>query len=604
MARYTDDSIERVRQAVDMLDLVGAKTELKRSGHQWMGCCPFHDERTPSFSVNVSEKVFHCFGCGEGGDLFRFVELTEGLPFREALEYLADRYNITIELSDEDPRAAERWQQRDRLLELLERTASWYVRQLWESDEAAGPRAYLAQRGLDEQMLRQFRVGYAPSAWDAVLLASRRAGYSERELWDAGLVRRGQKGNLYDFFRRRIQFPLCDARGRVLGFGGRAAGPDQQPKYVNSSDGAVYHKGRHLFAADLARAAAAKAGQVVLCEGYTDVIALHQAGLTNTVGLMGTALTEEQVGELARLAPVVLLALDADSAGQEAMLRAARVAAGRRLELRVVTLPSGLDPADLLLSEGADGMRERVAASIPFVRFRVERALATEDLVTGEGKDRAVEALRPIFGDMPASALRDELLDLAAERVGVAPGKLGEWLAQPPRAPQAPTQRAAAPVDAAGQAAPSRPSDRPESDAISRVERAFLVQCLAQPTEGRAALAAADLERAITTPGYRRAALLLAEQLGEAIRVPEGDDELTRIIAELQVRAPQAAVGGRASLQAEVLRLELAAVNREIAAARGAGGADIVGLARRRTELEAAVERQVEESLAQTRATD
>ena len=217
MALYTDESIERVRQAVDMLDLVGAKTELRRSGHQWMGTCPFHDERTPSFSVNAADKVFHCFGCGEGGDIFKFVQLTDGLPFRESLEQLADRYGVTLELEDEDPQAAEKRQHRERLLELLERTATWYVRQLWETEEARGPREYLAQRGLEEQALREFRVGYAPSAWDAVLVGLRRAGFSERDLWDAGLVRRSQKGGLYDFFRRRVQFPLCDARGRVLG---------------------------------------------------------------------------------------------------------------------------------------------------------------------------------------------------------------------------------------------------------------------------------------------------------------------------------------------------------------------------------------------------
>ncbi|HSD77156.1 MAG TPA: DNA primase, partial [Solirubrobacteraceae bacterium] len=324
MARYTDASRERVRDAVDMADLVGQRVELRRAGsNRYTGLCPFHDERSPSFGIDPAQKVFYCFGCGEGGDLFRYVELTEGVDFKGALELLADRYGVELELEEEDPQAAERRKQRERLLELLERTAGWYVRVLWESDEAAPARAYLLGRGLQEPILREFRVGYAPSAWDRVFVASQRAGYSARELFDAGLAQRGKDGGrLFDRFRRRIMFPLCDARGRVLGFGARAIGADQQPKYLNSSDGAVYHKGRHLFGADVARVHATKAGRVILAEGYTDVIALHQAGLRNTVGLMGTALTEDQVGELARLAPVVLLALDADSAGQEAMLRA------------------------------------------------------------------------------------------------------------------------------------------------------------------------------------------------------------------------------------------------------------------------------------------
>ena len=353
MARYTDDSRDRVRDAVDMVDLVGSRVELRRAGvNRFEGLCPFHDERTPSFGINPAEKLYYCFGCGEGGDAFKFVQETEGVGFAGALEYLADRYGVALELVEEDPAAAQRRAERERLLELLERTAAFYVRYLWDSEEAAHAREYLAGRGLDESALREFRVGYAPSAWDKVLVASRRTGFTDRELVAAGLASRSQKeGRTYDRFRRRIMFPLCDQRGRVLGFGARAMGADQKPKYLNSSDGLVFHKGRHLFGADIARTPATKAGEVIVAEGYTDVIAMHQAGLRHTVGLMGTALTDEQVGELARLAPTVLLALDADAAGQEAMLRGARVAARRNLTLRVVPLPVGSDPADLVVAE-------------------------------------------------------------------------------------------------------------------------------------------------------------------------------------------------------------------------------------------------------------
>src|SRR5919197_4576372 len=302
-----------------MVDLVGTRVELRRAGGKRLeGLCPFHDERTPSFGINPAEKLYYCFGCGEGGDAFKFVQLTEGVDFKGALEQLADRYGVQLEVVEEDPAAAERRRERERLLELLERTAAFYVRYLWDSSEAGPAREYLAGRGLEEATLREFRVGYAPSAWDKVLVASRRARFTDRELVAAGLASRSRgEGRTYDRFRRRIMFPLCDSRGRVLGFGARAMGADQKPKYLNSSDNAVYRKGRHLFGADIARAPAAKAGAVVVAEGYTDVIAMHQAGLKQTVGLMGTALTDEQVGELARLAPTVLLALDADAAGQE-----------------------------------------------------------------------------------------------------------------------------------------------------------------------------------------------------------------------------------------------------------------------------------------------
>ncbi len=332
MALYTNDSRDRVRDAVDFAELVSARTELRRAGPARMeGLCPFHDERTPSFGIDPVQKVYYCFGCQASGDVFTFVQETEGVDFKGALELLAERYGVELQREQEDPREAERRRRRERLLELLKRTAGYYERYLWESSEAERAREYLTGRGLQEATLREFRVGYAPSAWDRVLLASRRGGFSEQELYGTGLAQRSkQNGQLYDRFRARIMFPLTDMRGRVLGFGARAMREDQKPKYLNTSDNDVYHKGLHLYGADLARAHATKAGSVILCEGYTDVIALHQAGMRNAVGLMGTALTGDQVGELARMAQTVLLALDADSAGQEAMLRASGLAAKRK----------------------------------------------------------------------------------------------------------------------------------------------------------------------------------------------------------------------------------------------------------------------------------
>ncbi len=382
MARYTQASKDRVRDAVDFVELVSTRTDLRRAGPSaYEGLCPFHDERTPSFGIDPTRKVYYCFGCGAKGDVFTFVQDSEGVEFKEALEQLADRCGVELEREAEDPREAERRRRRERLLELLARTSGYYERCLWESPEAALAREYLERRGLREETLRAFRVGYAPSAWDRVLSASLRAGFSEQELYATGLVQRSssERGRVYDRFRARIMFPLADTRGRVLGFGARALREEQKPKYLNTSDNDVYHKGRHLYGADLARAHAARAGSVILCEGYTDVIAMHQAGMPNTVGLMGTALTPEQVGELARMATTVLLALDADTAGQEAMLRASQLAARRRLELRVVSLPGGMDPAELVQREGPEGIAAAVAKSVPFVRFRVERVLTAGD---------------------------------------------------------------------------------------------------------------------------------------------------------------------------------------------------------------------------------
>ena len=224
MALYTNDSKDRVRDAVDFVELVSARTELRRAGPaRFEGLCPFHDERTPSFGIDPAQKVYHCFGCQASGDVFTFVQETEGVDFKGALELLAERYGVELQREQEDPREAERRKKRERLLELLKRTAAYYERYLWESSEATHAREYLLGRGLQEEMLREFRVGYAPSAWDHVQLASRRAGYANREIYEAGLAQRSkQNGQLYDRFRARIMFPLTDIRGRVLGFGARA----------------------------------------------------------------------------------------------------------------------------------------------------------------------------------------------------------------------------------------------------------------------------------------------------------------------------------------------------------------------------------------------
>ncbi|HYZ82149.1 MAG TPA: DNA primase, partial [Solirubrobacteraceae bacterium] len=428
MSRYTADSRDRVLAAVDMIALVSTRTDLRRAGvNSYFGICPFHDERTGSFHVRPDEKHYHCFGCQESGDPFDFVMQTEGLDFKGAMESLADRFGVQLETEDEDPGAAARRQRRERLHSLLDRAATYYARYLWEAGEATPARDYLLGRGLTEETLRAFRVGYAPSAWDRILLASRRAGYSDEELLAVGLAQRSRNrpGAIYDRFRERIMFPAVDARGRVHGFGARRMRENQGgAKYLNTSDGELYHKREVLFGIDVARAPAAKAGRMILVEGYTDVLALHQAGLRNAVGIMGTSLTEEQIRELERVVKVLELCLDADRAGQDAMLRAARLAAGRDLELRVVPLPEGTDPADLIERDGADALRSRVQESAPFVVFNVERILDRADTRSAEGRDRALNELRPVFTELGASVLRDDLVRRVAGRLELTEGRL------------------------------------------------------------------------------------------------------------------------------------------------------------------------------------
>jgi DNA primase len=603
VALYTSDSKDRVRDAVDFVELVSARTELRRAGPaRYEGLCPFHDERTPSFGIDPAQKVYYCFGCQASGDVFTFVQETEGVDFKGALELLAERCGIELQREEEDPREAERRRHRERLLELLKRTAAYYERYLWESREAAHAREYLGERGLGEEILREFRVGYAPSAWDHVLQASRRGKYTNRELYEAGLAQRSkQNGQLYDRFRSRIMFPLADIRGRVLGFGARAMNEGRGPKYLNTSDNEIYHKGLHLYGADLARAHATRAGEVILCEGYTDTIALHQAGMRNAVGLMGTALTGEQVGELARMAQTVLLALDADSAGQEAMLRASTLAAKRRLELRVVPLPPGADPAELIQRDGAEAIAAAVGQSVPFVRFRVERVLASGDDTTPEGRDRIIEELRPVFATLPPSAMRMELTRIVSSRLAL-PERLAETLLAG-RGGQAAGARAPGGGAQPRQRAEPSPAGARRGQAVEMTrredtERAFLALCIASPGEGAEALAGLDLDVHFSSDLLRRAARHLRDgSLAEPMAAApsdeaplEGDVRLSGLLAELIVEAGREEPD-TAMLEVQRLQLELARVDREIQRARGQESGDVSELAHRRAEVKRAFDR-------------
>jgi DNA primase len=600
VSRYTADSRDRVRDAVDMVSLVGTKVDLRRAGvNSYFGCCPFHDERTASFHVSPDEKLYHCFGCSESGDPFDYVMQTEGLDFTRAMESLADRFGVTLELEDEDPAAAAARARRERMYSLLHRTAGYYERCLWESGQAANARAYLLERGFTEETLREFRIGFSPDAWDRLLEGSRKSGFSDEELLAAGLIRDSQKrpGKYFDFFRGKVMFPILDARGRVRGFGARRMGEQTGPKYVNTPDGDLYHKREVLYGISVARSAAAKAGRMILAEGYTDVMALHQAGVKNAVGIMGTSLTREQVAELVRVVGTLELCLDADRAGQDAMVRAASLCADSGLELRVVPLPVGADPGDLIRTEGAPALRARIATSVPFVVFEVGRVLDRADLSSAEGKDRAIADLRPAFAGVPASVLRDELVLKAAGALGLdearfvtllgeggAPqargrdhGDNGGWGGGPGGPPPTATDRGFVP--------------RVELTAAVNLgiqtERSYLSMCLAAGDAGELELGRIDPDELFTSSVFRRAAKHLAGRVQTPLaELPSDDDELARTIAELLDRAGQAKRDVDADqLEHARLLLELARIDRAIAHARAESTPGIVDLAWQRKQI-------------------
>jgi DNA primase len=600
VTRWAADSRDRVFEAIDMVSLVGARVDLRRAGvNSYFGNCPFHDERTGSFHVSPDERLYHCFGCQASGDAFTYVMETEGLDFVGALESLADRFGVALQAVEEDPEAEQRRRRRERLHELLARTATFYERTLWESPEAEAARDYLRDRGLEDETLRTFHVGYAPDSFDRVLTGSRRAGFDESELVEAGLVRRSTRSRMgaVDFFREQIMFPASDARGRVRGFGARRMRDDQSvAKYVNTPDGVLYHKREVLFGIDVARAEAARQGRMILVEGYTDVLAMHQAGIRNVVGIMGTSFTEEQLSELQRVVNVLELCLDADSAGQEAVLRAARLAAGRNLQLRVVVLPEGSDPADLAQSEGAEALAARVAGSVAFVEFDVQRILARDDSASAEGRDRALTELAPAFATLGPSVLRDQLIRRVSGALELSDARVAGLLAGPPPAAGAGERagrvgqgngRAMGPSDGDGGASRADAVARPATPG-TRSERLFLALCIAVPDAGEAALGHGEVQLLFGSEALRRAARHLRGHAHMPLSdLPADDEPFARMMAGLvdlagRVPNPNADRLEHARLVLDVERLERAILR---ARAEGEGTSE---LAREREQARAA----------------
>jgi DNA primase len=416
VARIKDSAIEEVKAAADMVAVVSARTQLRKAGGRYLGRCPFHEERTPSFSVNATDKLYYCFGCGAKGDLIGFVRETENLDFVGAIEWLADRFNVQIEYEETSPEQDARRRRRERLLDLLVAAASFYERYLWESQAGSLARDYLAGRGLGEDVCREYKLGLALGGSTLTVKALER-GFTREELLAAGLANR--RGN--DYFARRLLFPLADARGRVLGFQARKLHEDDplRAKYVNSPEGELFRKGDLLYGLDRARAAIAKQERAVVVEGNTDVLALRQAGIEPVVASMGTALTERQLKELGRLTSRVWLCFDGDAAGEAATLRGMELAEARGLEVRVVALPPGLDPADL-----AEGFEQRLGRAESYLAYRVR--LEIERAVDRQEAFVRVREVLARFEDSPErqDAIRfvADKLDLPKEtQAGLAP---------------------------------------------------------------------------------------------------------------------------------------------------------------------------------------
>ena len=389
--------IDRVREATDLVELISEVTKVKKSGRSYMAVCPFHEEKTPSMSIDRARGLYHCFGCGKGGDVFNFVQETQGVDFPEAIEFLARKAGITLVV---DPDAAKKRGRREAAVEAIRRAIDVYHTRLKKAPEAGPARAYLRTRDYDVDVIDEWRMGFAGTDWDTLTKALKTGGTDDRAMVDGGLSRRGRHG-LYDVFRGRLMFPIHDLRGDPVGFGGRRIedvdrdqtnNPDA--KYVNSADSAVYHKAKVLFGLDRARQAMANEGQAVIVEGYTDVIAMHQAGVSTAVATCGTALGDGHFDLLRRFTEKVVLAFDSDEAGEKAALRSDELESPFRLDLdlRVAVMPDGLDPADLVQEGRGDELAKAVDDARPLLEQRIEHEVSKFDLTGPEGRARALHA--------------------------------------------------------------------------------------------------------------------------------------------------------------------------------------------------------------------
>ncbi len=590
MARISKASIDDVVAAADMLEIVGLYTPLRKAGANYSGLCPFHQEKTPSFSVDPVEKLYYCFGCGEGGDLLSFVQKKENLDFAGAVEHLADRYGVALVYDDADQRVEADRRRTERLRKLLEQACAYYERVLAEARAAEAARAYLGTRGLGDEVCRQFRLGYSLAAWSKLRDAAIAKGFTEQELRDAGLLVPGKSGRAYDRFRGRLMFPLADERGRVLGFGARTLG-DDKPKYLNSPETPLYHKSEALFGLDKAKASATRLDRVYVVEGYTDVLALVQAGVGNVVASMGTALTEQQLRRLARFTRNLYLCFDADAAGIGAMSRALGLAKKLDVTMHIVRVPAGLDPADYILSgKTGDDFDALAAGAQTLLQFQVRAVLSSHDLAKPDQRTRAFTLLTQVLAEAPSPLERDEEVRFVADRLGLSQEstryllKGGAAMAGAPRAP-AGGARATGSRGGAGAAGAGSPGAAQGGPSVlsggHELEVRFLAACLAQPQAGRRALAGLD-EEFFASQGTRAAFKVVAARLNtsvagekeQAVEVPQwGDDDIR---AEITLRAAQDRYGEHI-LEEFLLRLQEARLSRLLAKLKVAARSDDTG---------------------------
>jgi len=421
-----EDDIDKIREGADLVGIISQYLALKKTGGQnWTGLCPFHNEKTPSFSVSADKGFYYCFGCQASGDVISFVQELEGLDFPGAMEWLAPKVGISLRYTEGDGDGRRR-AYRKTLHDQIDRAVDFYHQRLLGAPDAGHARGYLRTRGYDRSVVEQFRIGWAPDDWDQL---AKSLSLSARELENTGLGFVNKRQRQQDFFRARVLFPIFDANGAAVGFGGRQMPGGRPPKYKNTSETEVYKKSRLLYGLNWAKRDVVASGEIIVCEGYTDVIGFFLAGLPRAVATCGTALTEDHVKLMKRFASRVVLAFDADGAGRAAADKFYEWEKRYEIEVHVADLPDGEDPGDLAgSSEGRARLNEAVSDAVPFLRYRIERALGSESLATPEGRTRAAEKALALVAEHPNELYRDQYLMEVASRTRMDPDRLRPML--------------------------------------------------------------------------------------------------------------------------------------------------------------------------------
>ena len=475
MALFPQQFIDDLKHHADIVVVIQDYVSLKKSGNTYKGLCPFHGEKSPSFHVNRDKGFFHCFGCGVGGDVFKFLELHEKVGFQDAVRLLAQRFGMTLpelEQSDEQRAGAA---EREALLKVHEAAAAWFREQL-ASPAGARVRKAIADRGISQATSDALGLGFAPR--DGLRQALIKAGFPQGLLARAGLIVQRDDGSVADRFRHRLIIPIARDTGSVIAFGGRALDADQQPKYLNSPETPIYTKSRTLYGLNLSKASIRQGGFAVLVEGYFDFAQVYQAGFQSVVASCGTALTPQQAQQLARFARKVVLSFDPDAAGQGAAAKSCEMLVAEGFEVNVAILPAGEDPDTFVRKHGRTGYAERLRQSRPYLEYLLERVAAGHDLNADEGRVRFVEEMLPIASRIPDELARDRFADRLAQRSLIDPGVIRSEIRKA-------RAGGARPVGATLRATPG-------FDKVTKAEKALIWWLIHRPAEAAAPLEALE----------------------------------------------------------------------------------------------------------------